>query len=279
MDAYSNFAAVYDALMDNIPYDEWHDYLHGLLTEYGISSGIIAELGCGTGSMTERLSASGYDMIGIDNSTDMLDVANAKREHSHSSTLYLCQDMREFELYGTVDAVISVCDSINYITEPDELLSVFKLVNNYLESDGIFIFDFHTRHYYKDVIGESTIAENRDDISFIWDNYYDADDDINELALSLFVKDMALCDILSKQGIDASDIYQKYEELHIQRGYTLSEMRALIERSGMIPIAAYDAFTKNAATEECERIYIIAREHTESGAKKELSNRLNKQKN
>ena len=100
-EAYSNFAAVYDALMDNIPYDAWADYLHGLLVEYDIASGILAELGCGTGNITERMADFGYDMIGIDNSPAMLDIANEKREQNHSSSLYLCQDMREFELYGT----------------------------------------------------------------------------------------------------------------------------------------------------------------------------------
>ena len=107
-EAYSNFAAVYDALMDNIPYDAWADYLHGLLVEYDIASGILAELGCGTGNITERMADFGYDMIGIDNSPAMLDIANEKREQNHSSSLYLCQDMREFELYGTVAATASI---------------------------------------------------------------------------------------------------------------------------------------------------------------------------
>ena len=161
-EAYSNFAAVYDALMDNIPYDAWADYLHGLLVEYDIASGILAELGCGTGNITERMADFGYDMIGIDNSPAMLDIANEKREQNHSSSLYLCQDMREFELYGTVAAIVSLCDSVNYITEPEELTHVFSLVNNYLDPDGLFIFDFHTEHYYRDVVAEATIAEDRD---------------------------------------------------------------------------------------------------------------------
>lgn len=210
-EAYSNFAAVYDALMDNIPYDAWADYLHGLLVEHDIASGILAELGCGTGNITERMADFGYDMIGIDNSPAMLDIANEKREQNHSSSLYLCQDMREFELYGTVAAIVSLCDSVNYITEPEELTHVFSLVNNYLDPDGLFIFDFHTEHYYRDVVAEATIAEDRDDISFIWDNYYDEEEAINELALSLFVKEPS--------DSDADDnLFRKYEELHVQKG-------------------------------------------------------------
>ncbi|MGN0435985.1 MAG: class I SAM-dependent DNA methyltransferase [Wujia sp.] len=273
-DAYSGFAAVYDQLMDNIPYDEWFKYLHELLIEYGIKNGIIAELGCGTGSITERMAKAGYDMIGIDCSVEMLEVAREKMTANHSSTLYLCQDMREFELYGTVNAVISLCDSVNYIIEPSELLEVFKLVNNYLETEGIFIFDFHTRHYYKNIVSTSTIAEDRDDISFIWDNYYDEEEDINELSLSLFIRASELCERLGDIGIDTTSIYTKHEELHLQRGYTLKEMLELVKLSGLRLEACYDAFTRKPATEESERIYIIAREHTESGAKKDLSDSL-----
>ncbi|MCM1273234.1 MAG: class I SAM-dependent methyltransferase [Clostridium sp.] len=248
-EAYSDFALVYDRLMDNIPYDDWFHYIHGLLTEYGITDGIAAELGCGTGNITERLAKAGYDMIGIDNSLSMLDVARSKKTDA-SSSLYLCQDMREFELYGTVSAIISVCDSINYILEPDDLLDVFSLVNNYLDPKGIFIFDFNTRHYYLDVVADATIAEDREDISFIWDNYYDTDADINELALSLFIRET-----------DDDTLFRKYEELHLQRGYTLDEITKLVQKSGLELICSYDAFTHNPATNDSERIYVIAREH------------------
>ncbi len=264
-EAYSDFAAVYDNLMDNIPYDDWFKYLHGLLTDYDIKSGIVAELGCGTGTITELMSASGYDMIGIDNSESMLDIANSKKEKNNSSSLYLCQDMREFELYGTVSACISICDSINYITDENELLTVFKLVNNYLDPNGLFIFDFNTRHYYKDVVADATIAEDRDDISFIWDNFYDEENDINELSLSLFIKERK-SDYFSNETLQSEikendNLYRKYEELHLQRGYTLSEIKYLIEKSGLKYIKAYNAFTKNPADESCERIYVIAQEH------------------
>ena len=248
-DAYDIFAQVYDELMDNIPYDKWFCYLHELLREYNVSAGLVAELGCGTGNITERMAAAGYDMIGIDNSISMLDIANEKKYENESSSLYLCQDMREFELYGTVSAIISLCDCINYITEPEDLKTVFRLVNNYLDPKGIFIFDFNTRHYYRDVVSNRTIAEDRDDISFIWDNYYDPENNINELALSLFIRE------------GDGDLFRKYEELHEQRGYTLSEIKQLIEASGLKFVTAYNAFTRDAADDNSERIYVIAREN------------------
>ena len=194
MEAYTGFAQVYDIFMDNVPYEEWAEYLTSLLREYGVESGLVLDLGCGTGSMTEILAADGYDMIGVDNSEDMLEIALEKKLRSGHDILYLLQDMREFELYGTVRAVVSVCDSVNYITEPEELAEVFRLVNNYLDPGGVFIFDFNTEYKYREILGEQTIAEDRGECSFIWDNCYYEEERINEYDLTLFIRDEAASD-------------------------------------------------------------------------------------
>ena len=151
MDSYTGFANMYDLFMDNIPYQQWSEYLISLLKSYGINEGLILDMGCGTGNITEPLAKAGYDMIGIDNSEDMLGIAMDKRYDSGLDILYLCQDMREFELYGTVAAAVSICDSMNYILEYDELVQVFKLVNNYLDPNGLFIFDLNTIHKYENI--------------------------------------------------------------------------------------------------------------------------------
>ena len=187
MEAYTSFAYVYDTFMDNVPYGEWARHIREKLCEHGVTDGIVLDLGCGTGTMTERLAGYGYDMIGVDNSEEMLELAMEKKTESGYDILYLLQDMRGFELYGTVRAVVSVCDSVNYITEPDELEEVFRLVNNYLDPKGIFLFDFNTVHKYRDVIGDSTIAEDRGVCSFIWDNRYYEKEQINEYYLTLFI--------------------------------------------------------------------------------------------
>ena len=187
MEAYTTFAGVYDMFMDNIPYEKWVEYLHDIMEEYNIHEGTILELGCGTGNMTELLASKGYDMIGVDNSEDMLELAMEKRLKSGHDILYLLQDMQSFELFGTVKAVISVCDSINYVTDEAELKEVFRLVNNYLDPRGIFIFDFNTEYKYREILGDRVIAEERDKCSFIWDNYYNEQDKINEYELTLFV--------------------------------------------------------------------------------------------
>ena len=247
MEAYTGFAAVYDTFMDNIPYEEWCEYLAGLLKEYGVEDGLVLDLGCGTGSLTELLADRGYDMIGVDYSEEMLELALDKRVESGKDILYLCQDMREFELYGTVAAVVSICDCMNYITEPEDLVTVFELVNNYLDPGGIFIFDMNTEYKYREVMGDCTIAEDREDSSFIWENQYEPEEKINIYDLSIFVR-------------ESEDLYRKYHETHYQRAYSLEEVKEAIREAGMEFVTAYDAFTKEPPKSDSERIYVVARE-------------------
>ena len=247
MRAYTGFAQVYDLFMDNVPYEEWEVYVTGLLQEYGVKDGIVLDLGCGTGKMTRLLQKRGYDMIGVDSSEEMLQAA---MEQGAEGILYLCQDMREFELYGTVAAVVSICDAINYILEEDELREVFALVNNYLDPGGIFIFDFNTEYKYRELLGDQVIAEDRQECSFIWDNYYDDREKLNEYELTLFVK----CE-------GGTDLYRKYQEIHYQKAYTLEQIRRLVEASGLKFVAAYDAYTKNSPSDTSERICVVAREN------------------
>ena len=175
----------------------------------------------------------------------MLQIA---REKTSQDFLYLLQDMREFELYGTVKAVISVCDSVNYITKKEELRKVFQLVNNYLDPEGVFIFDFNTIYKYKEVMGDTVIAENREDCSFIWENYYDVEEEINEYDLTIFVQTQ-------------EDLFQRFTETHLQRGYTLEQMQEILQKAGLVFLKAIDVDTQGEVTEQTERICIIAREH------------------
>lgn len=249
MESYTSFAEVYDTFMDNVPYREWAAYVNNILKKHGIGEGTVLDLGCGTGSMTEELDNLGYDMIGVDISDEMLEIAVRKMEEKEREILYLSQDMRELELYSTVDAVVSACDSVNYILDMEELTDVFRLVNEYLEPGGIFFFDFNTRHKYRDIIGDQTIAEDREECSFIWDNYYYEEECVNEYELTLFI-----------QESEDETLYRKYQETHLQRGYTLEEMKTMIEDAGLIFETAYDDYTGKPADENSERICVVARE-------------------
>ena len=245
MGSYENFARVYDELMDNVPYEEWAQFILNLLQDRKITEGLVLELGCGTGKLMTLLGKAGFDMIGVDNSVEMLQIA---REKTSQDFLYLLQDMREFELYGTVKAVISVCDSVNYITKKEELRKVFQLVNNYLDPEGLFIFDFNTEYKYRELIGETVIAEDREDVSFIWFNEYDEDSHLNDIDLKVFVQ-------------EEGDIYRKFQEEHIQRGYTLDEIKQLLEESGLIFLEAYEEYTTQAPQPDSGRIVVVAQEH------------------
>lgn len=250
MEPYTSFASVYDMFMDNIPYDMWTDYVDSLLKKYGIHGGLLLELGCGTGNMTRRLSSKGYDTIGIDSSEEMLAIARDKSDED-SSDLYLCQDMREFELYGTVSAVVSVCDSMNYILSEDDLIKIFRLVNNYLDPKGLFIFDMDTEYAYKDIIGDQTIAENREEGSFIWENTYYDEEKINQVDLTLFIP----------TGDKSSNrLFIKKQETHYRRSYSIDTIKRLIEEAGMEWVTAYHTLTEEAPRKDSERIYVIARE-------------------
>lgn len=273
MEAYTDFAQVYDELMDDTPYEEWCGFLMELFQKYGVDDisksekasdplwqerNTILDLGCGTGTLTELLARKGYDMIGVDNAQEMLQIAMEKRERSDLPILYLLQDMREFELYGTVGTVVCVCDSLNYLLEEGDVLQTFRLVNNYLYPQGIFIFDFNTVYKYATVIGDATIAENREDCSFIWENYYHEEQEINEYDLTVFVRG------------EQEAWFRRFQEIHYQRGYRLEQMKALLMEAGLTFVAAIDADTHGTVTDESERIYVVARKGTETTANQEV---------
>lgn len=248
MDAYTGFASVYDMFMDNIPYEDWCRYLTGLLREHGVEDGLVLDLGCGTGTLTRLLAKQGYDMIGVDLSDEMLEIAMEKERENPNGILYLMQDMREFELYGTVRAIVSICDSMNYMLEYEDFTEVLRLANNYLDPGGVFIFDLNTIYKYQETMGETTIAENREEGSFIWENFYDEEEQINEYDLTLYIR-------------EEDGRYRRQEETHYQRAYDLDTVKQAIADAGMEFVAVYDAFTKEAPKPDSERIYVIVREH------------------
>lgn len=256
---YSDFAFVYDELMDETPYRSWCDFLVGAIGKYGVSTpvrnaadaleserNLVVDLGCGTGTLTELLYERGYDVIGVDNSPSMLNVAMEKKARHGSDILYLLQDMRELDLYSTVGTVVSVCDSINYILEESELLQVFSRVKNFLYPGGIFVFDFNTDYKYRQVIGDATIAENREDCSFIWENYYDEESGINEYDVTVFVQ-------------QKGELFRRFEETHLQRGYTVEQMRRIAERAGLVTVDIQDADTGQAVTDVSQRVYMTVK--------------------
>ena len=272
-ESYKSFASVYDEFMDGTDYQKTADQIQDMITRFGVSKptqkrtgaseardvllaaekNLVVDLGCGTGKFTEILADRGYDVMGIDLSEEMLGIALERRDSLRHRTLYLCQDMREFELYGTAGTFVSVGDSVNYLLTDEDMIKLFKRVNTFLFHGGIFVFDFKTLHLYRDVIGDNTIAEDREDCSFIWENWYDDESRINEYDLSLFIRET---------GVKEDDnLFRKYQEIHRQRGYTLEEMKRFAEEAGLTWIAEMDSDSMGPVSEESERILCVVREN------------------
>lgn len=249
-EAYTSFAEVYDLFMDNVPYDEWADGLDSLLKKYlpeGIEGKpLVLDMGCGTGQITRRLRNLGYDMTGVDGSDEMLEIARA--EESDDSILYICQDMRELDLFGTYHAVVSVCDCINYVTEPQDLLEVFIRVNNFLDPGGIFIFDINTLYKYENELCDNTFAENREEGSFIWENDYDARTRLNIYDLTLFIR-------------ENDGRYSRYFEQHVQKGYSQNAIEELLKKSGLELVDVLDTDTLSRPSDDSEKLTFVAREY------------------
>ena len=252
MEAYSEFAYLYDTFMEDVPYDKWADLLSSLIKAYGENVNSIIDLGCGTGSLTMRLYDLGYTVMGIDYSADMLSVASDKSYEAGKDILYINQDMRELSLSEKVDAVVSICDCINYLLLDEDVIKTFKRVSKCLNKGGLFIFDFNTIYKYETVIGDTTIAENREDCAFIWENFYSSEDHLNEYDVTFFSK------IDTPSSYD-NETFRRFTETHIQRGYTLEEMKHFIEKAGLKFVTALDETTRKEPTGTSERIYIVAR--------------------
>lgn len=244
---YEGFANVYDHVMNHIPYEVWFDRLKGYLAEHGVMSGLICELGCGTGIMTELFAGAGFRMIGVDNSGDMLALASGKSYETGSDILYLQQDMESFELGEQADAIISVCDSVNYLVQEDALSSVFCQVRKYLKPEGYFIFDMKTAYCYQNIIGNQTWVEQDEEVSYIWENYFYEDSGVNEYMLTIF-----------KKQFD-SELYERIEEAHYQKVYEIPHIKKLLEQNGLEIVECFDETFKNEPTESSERIYVVAK--------------------
>ncbi|MBR5347901.1 MAG: class I SAM-dependent methyltransferase [Lachnospiraceae bacterium] len=258
---YFDFAHIYDACMDELPYEDWSRFVKRTLDSDRIGAGeLVLDLGCGTGTLTLLLRDLGYDMIGVDLSESMLEEARDKyyecldveEENGEPKLpiLFLQQDMRAFELYGTVRAVVSFGDTMNYAGDIDELTGIFRLVNNYLDPGGLFIFDLKTLHYYRDVAATRTYTDVREDMALIWDNEFDAATNKNTYRLTMFLS-------------EDEETYVRREETHVQTAFSVEEIRQAIKESGLVLEHVYemdDDGTEREATDTAERLFFVCRE-------------------
>ena len=246
--SYEALGKVYDRLGDEVDYTAWADYFEKAFARFGVSPELVLDLGCGTGKMTFELARRGYDMIGVDGSAEMLSVAYQRKfELGANNTLFLQQDMRELELYGTVGAVVSTLDCINYLTEAGDLDKCFSLVHNYLDPDGVFLFDVNTPHKFEAVYGDNAyILEDEEGVFCGWQNEYDRKSGLCRFYLSIFTPD-------GRGG------YTRADEEQCERCYTREQLTDALLRAGFADISFFGDFDLNAPNATTERWLIAAR--------------------
>lgn len=233
---YNDFANIYDLVMRDTPYDDWVRFYEAVFKKFNIEPHLVLDMGCGTGNITERMHKKGYDMIGLDSSAVMLSHAKEK----NSEILYLLMDMTDFELYGTVDAVISALDCMNYVTE--NIDKVFRLVYNYLNPGGLFIFDINSAYKLRNVFGNDTIVCDEEDIFYTWENEIEGDE--CHFYISFFVKD--------KDGK-----YERCDEYQTQRIYAENDLIASAQKAGLKVLGVYDNLSFESPKEDSERLFFV----------------------
>lgn len=244
MDSYNKFAYLYDELMNDFDYENWYRYIEEIFKRYDRLPKEILEMACGTGNLSYYIGKAGYKLTCFDLSDEMLAIAYKKLSRFKNIRV-LNQDMIDFNLNKKFDSIISICDSINYIVHEDDLLKVFKNVWNHLNDDGIFIFDINSHYKIKEIIGNNTFIEDRGDIYYSWQNYYNEDDNICDFYLTFF---------LSKDG----DSFMRFDEEHRERAYNIEEVIELLNRAGFNKVEYFECFTFKEPHKMSERINFVA---------------------
>ena len=242
---YNNFAYVYDKLTLDIDYKKWADYIEKMIDKNNKNASMILELGCGTGSFGIEMSKRGYEMICLDLSTEMLDCAAEKAEKEGQDILFLNQDMCNFELYGTVDVIVCLLDSFNYLTRKDQVQKLFKLVHNYLNPGGLFIFDLNTLYKFESTLSNNLFYEIDEDVTYIWENSFNAKTRKARFDLTFFVRQ--------------DDLYKRFDETHFEKAYSNSEIIEFIDKSDLKLVNIYGELAFKKPTDRSQRNFYICK--------------------
>ncbi|MBN6205634.1 class I SAM-dependent methyltransferase [Ralstonia pickettii] len=244
--AYQKMAYLYDQLMSHAPYDDWVQFTEEIFADLGFAGKRIADLGCGTGEISTRLAQKGYNVIGVDNSQDMLTYAEHKASTQNLPIQWLLQDLREMDGLYDLDAAFSYCDVLNYITDPEELQNTFHHIYHSLKSGGLFLFDVHSLQYIRENYLDQTFAEVTDDASYIW--FCTPGDEAGEMYhdLTFFYLE--------------NGKYERFDEQHHQRTYPINFYKDFLKNAGFEDIKIYADFSSipNNMNENAARIFFSA---------------------
>lgn len=251
--SYEITSKFYDKINSHIDCEAWSDFIDAVFSRYCEKKPeLVLDLGCGTGALTIPMAKRGYDMTGIDISPEMLDIARERTEKEgmeKNSILWLCQDMRNFELYGTVDAVYAANDAVNYLLSSKDLDAAFSLIHNYLIPDGVLVFDFSTkgkfvRRYSGDIIVED------EGLYCGWQNYYNEKSGKVDFYLSYFTEE--------------NGVWHRYDEFQRQRAWSARGLLRSLRKNGFEPLLLTGGYDMEPAEEKTadidfDRLYIAAR--------------------
>ena len=244
---YERFAYVYDELMKDAPYEKWLLILTAKLEQYGIEGRKVLDLACGTGEITVELAQHGFDVSGVDLSDEMLMVANEKAVKQGLSIPFFQQDMAQLEGLGLYDCVTIFCDSLNYLREEEDVVKTFTRVHDHLQEGGLFLFDVHSIYKMEEIFQNNTFAVSDEEVSYIWDSFPGEEPYSVEHDLSFFVRD------------DQSGLYDRFDELHYQRTYSIQQYKEWLQQAGFEILEILADLEETPPVEETERILFVAR--------------------
>lgn len=242
---YKDFSKLYDQLMNDIDYKKWFNYIEEIFEKYKIEGKTILEMACGTGSLAYYFAEKDYRLTCFDISNEMLSIAQNKLS-TFRNVKILNQNMIDFKFKEKYDCILATCDSINYIIEDRELISLFENVYNHLKEGGLFIFDINSQYKLKNIIGNNTFFEDQGHIFYIWDNDFQEKENIANFYLTFF-------------HMDSDGKYERADEHHRERAYSIEEISNFLNLAKFNQIDIYDAFSFSKAKDDSERINFVVK--------------------
>ena len=244
MSNYCDFAFVYDRLTGNVNYPERAEYIRTLFKRCGVSDGAdVLDLACGTGTLTLEL-AENYSMIGVDNSPEMLSQAQEKMYDAGKRILFLCQDMTELDLYGTVDAAVCTLDSLNHLDSAEDIRRVIGKVGLFMNHGGIFVFDVNTIYKHREILGNNTFVYDCEDVYCVWQNQLNEDDSV-EISLDIFEQD--------------GDAYFRSSESFTEIVCPIDDYKKWLSEAEFEIINIFDEMSDSPLSDITERAVFVAR--------------------
>jgi ubiquinone/menaquinone biosynthesis C-methylase UbiE len=254
---YQRMAYIYDRLMGEEVYDSWLKFIEAAWNQAGMKHPMtILDLGCGTGTLSVCLAKQGHRVIGLDRSEHMLAISQEKAQSQgvQASILWVHQNMAELELDVSVDVVLSLCDSLNYLLEEDQVRDTFRKVYEHLKPGGLFIFDVHTPHRLVYGLGDQTFTWNEEDLAYIWESELNRERLEVTHHLTFFVEESAG---MSVQGGQMSKRYLRFEETHTERAYAPEKLIEWLTEEGFKVISLTGDFRDEILREDHERAFFI----------------------